>query len=174
MGPELWNTMYDKINIKSIIDIGCGIGASTSWFVAHGFDAMCVEGSSEAIQKSLVPRISVEHDFSLGPWWPKKKYDAVWCVEFIEHVDFAYIRNYMATMMKAKYIFASHSIWGGWHHTIVKPDWWWIEVFEEWGFKYLPRMTRYARSEITFPSNPPRGNSHFHFRGLVFLNPYYE
>merc|ERR1719469_1376096 len=77
--------------------------------------------------------------------------------------------------MKAKYIFVSHSTWGGWHHTVVKEDWWWIEYFKEWGFEYLPHITELARKKCPFPSpHYPRGNSHFHFRGQVFLNTFYR
>lgn len=172
--PKLWQYMIDTLHARSVIDIGCGLGVSTTWFKEHGLDTLCVEGSQEAVQNSLVPEITVEHDFSIGPWWPEKNYDIVWCVEFIEHVDFHFIEHYIATMMKAKYIFVSHSIWGGWHHTVVKDDWWWIELFNEWGFVYLPHLTELARKLCPFPSSYKRGNSHFHFRGLVFRNPYYK
>ena len=61
------------------------------WFVTHGVDAMCVEGSHDGVERTLIPDSEtrlVEHDFSRGPWWPEKTYDAIWCVEFLEHVSF--------------------------------------------------------------------------------------
>ena len=29
----------------------------------------------------------MEHDFTRGAWWPDQTVDAVWCVEFSEHVQ---------------------------------------------------------------------------------------
>eukprot|EP00957_Ditylum_brightwellii_P092498 7044000-Ditylum_brightwellii.AAC.1 len=71
--------MIEKLGIKSFLDIGCGRGFSTSWFVLHGVDAMCAEGSHDAIERTIIPEPDkrlVEHDFSRGPWWPEKTYDA--------------------------------------------------------------------------------------------------
>ena len=90
LSPATWTFMVETIGVKSVIDIGCGRGISTSWFVLHGVEALCVEGSHDALEKTMLPDPStqmVEHDFSRGPWWPAKTYDAVWCVEFLEHVS---------------------------------------------------------------------------------------
>jgi SAM-dependent methyltransferase len=81
--------MVTEVGVHSVLDVGCGRGISTSWFYFHGVDVQCVEGSHDAIQNTVMPDPSriVEHDFSRGPWWPEKTYDAVWCVEFLEHVS---------------------------------------------------------------------------------------
>lgn len=85
----VWQYMVREMGIKSLLDVGCGRGISTSWFLMNGVDALCVEGSHDAYDNSVLPDKTaqmVEHDFSRGPWWPEKTYDAVWCVEFLEHV----------------------------------------------------------------------------------------
>jgi hypothetical protein len=56
----------------------------------------------------------IEHDFSLGPWWPKQTVDVAWCVEFTEHVGRNYMMNYHTAFRKAALIFVTHSNWGGW------------------------------------------------------------
>lgn len=70
--------LVQYIGIKSLLDVGCGIGVSTSWFALHGLDyVQCVEGSHDAVEKSLLPGLKdtgkvlntttlemVEHDFS--------------------------------------------------------------------------------------------------------------
>jgi Methyltransferase domain len=88
ISPAVWKWMMTYIGVHSILDVGCGRGISTSWFYFHGADVLCVEGSHDAIENTVIPDTSriVEHDFSRGPWWPEKTYDAVWCVEFLEHV----------------------------------------------------------------------------------------
>lgn len=89
ISPRAWKWMVQKVGVKSIMDVGCGRGISTSWFYFHGLDVLCAEGSHDAIENTMLPDPSliVEHDFSQGPWWPEKTYDAVWCVEFLEHVS---------------------------------------------------------------------------------------
>jgi Methyltransferase domain len=89
VSPAVWKWMITDMGVHSLLDVGCGRGISTSWFYFHGVDVQCVEGSHDAIQNTVMPDPSriVEHDFSRGPWWPDKTYDAVWCVEFLEHVS---------------------------------------------------------------------------------------
>jgi len=86
-----------------------------------------LEGSHYAVLKTVLPHPAkqiVEHDFSRGPWWPTDTYDAVWCVEFLEHVGRNYHHNYFSAFRKSALIFATHSNWGGWHHVEVHNDDW--------------------------------------------------
>jgi hypothetical protein len=67
VSPAAWKHMVEKHGIKSILDVGCGRGVSTSWFHMHGLDAKCVEGSHDAWEQSLIPNeLRTEHDFSRG------------------------------------------------------------------------------------------------------------
>lgn len=107
--------MVEWLGVKSYVDVGCGRGISTSWFALHGLEYVaCVEGSHDAIEKSILPNLNVpkttklelfEHDFSRGPWWPSRTVDVAWCVEFTEHVGRNYQMNYHTTFRKAAYIF---------------------------------------------------------------------
>ena len=76
---ELWDWAIERFNITSIMDIGCGIGCSTIYFQNHPNvnDVLCVEGSIDAINNSLVPNISKHHDYTLGGFWPNKVYGLV-------------------------------------------------------------------------------------------------
>ena len=49
IAPMVWKDMVTYFGIKSIIDVGCGRGISTSWFVTHGLETLCVEGSHDAV-----------------------------------------------------------------------------------------------------------------------------
>ena len=101
-----------------------------------------MEGSHDAYLNSVLPdkdKQMVEHDFSRGPYWPSKTYDAVWSVEFLEHVSFCtwllqelfvsvlashphiyYIsaskvgrnfhKNYLPVFRKAAILFVTHSV----------------------------------------------------------------
>jgi len=85
VGVNLWKHMIQNMGVKSILDLGCGKGTSTSWFILHGLEyVVCAEGSHDAVTNSLLPKIPkedipagtkweiVEHDFSRGPWWPSQ------------------------------------------------------------------------------------------------------
>jgi hypothetical protein len=128
ISPALWKGLIGYFGIKSILDVGCGKGISTSWFHLHGVDAQCVEGSHDAILQNIHPLKDtkvIEHDFSRGPWWPEHTVDAVWCVEFLEHVGRNFHHNYLPAFRKAAFIIATHSTWGGWHHVEVHNSQWW-------------------------------------------------
>ena len=133
LSPRVWRYMMQNLTVKSVIDVGCGKGISTSWFKAHGARVQCVEGSSEAVKNSrLPPELVVEHDFSQGSWWPNRTFDAAWSVEFTEHVGRQYMHNYLPIFDSAALIFVSHSHWGGWHHVEVHDNDWWITVRVCW------------------------------------------
>ena len=101
VSPAVWKWMVKYIGVHSVLDVGCGRGISTSWFYFHGVDVLCVEGSHDAVERTVLPdrNLVVEHDFSRGPWWPEKTYDAVWCVEFLEHVR----EQYAMVVAKCKF-----------------------------------------------------------------------
>lgn len=150
VSPSLWEHMVTNLGIKSLLDVGCGKGISTSWFVTHGLEyVQCVEGSHDAVQQSIIPNSQehvVEHDFSRGPWWPDRTVDAAWAVEFSEHVGRNYQPNYLTAFRKSALVFVTHSNWGGWHHVEVHPDDWWRVRWEAAGFVYSEFLTKQARA----------------------------
>lgn len=184
VSPAVWKYMMESIGVRSVMDIGCGRGISTSWFGLHGCNVLCVEGSHDAIEKSLLPAAGfgdriVEHDFSRGPWWPSETYDMVWAVEFLEHVGINYQFNYVSTMRKAAIILATSSRWGGWHHVEVHQDPWWIHRFEmQYGFRYSKELTEkvkeIAKQEMGTGPAPNGANynaQHIWLTMKAFVNP---
>mmetsp|Transcript_10856 Transcript_10856/g.18214 ORF Transcript_10856/g.18214 Transcript_10856/m.18214 type:complete len:347 (-) Transcript_10856:430-1470(-) len=180
ISPGVWRWMLTNLTVRSVIDVGCGIGTSASWFMLHSVRTRCVEGSKDATSNSLLPpALVVEHDFTRGPWWPGETYDIAWAVEFLEHVGRPYINNYMPSLQKAAYLFVTHSTWGGWHHVEVHRSAWWQQKFEAHGFVYQPELTRTAReialsSQDAKPqlrSGKPYRAQHLFLHLLIFVNP---
>lgn len=183
LSPATWKHMVQFFGVKSVLDVGCGRGISTSWFVLHGLETLCVEGSHDAYEQSMLPDPAtqmVEHDFSRSPWWPPKTVDAVWCVEFLEHVGRNFHKNYFPAFRKAALIFVSHSQWGGWHHVEVHSESWWIHKFEMYGFKYSKEWTEQIRKlaiaerykNIESPAqNQTYNGQHIWLNMQVFFNP---
>jgi len=164
--PRIWEFMTKVLGVESVMDIGCGRGISTKWFYDHGCRVHCAEGTTEGVETTVLPSrdLITQHDFTQGPWWPKQKFDAVWAVEFLEHVSEEYMDNWFATMRSAHYVFTSHSRWGGHHHVAIHHDWWWIEKFESRGFAYLPEMSDIVRRMSMGASNYMKNSA------LVFRN----
>jgi hypothetical protein len=182
ISPAVWKNMISYFGIKTLLDVGCGRGISTSWFLLHGVDALCVEGSHDAVQKSMLPDPTsqvVEHDFSRGPWWPPHTVDAIWCVEFLEHVGRNFHHNYLPAFRKAALIFVTHSMWGGWHHVEVHNEVWWISKFESYGFRYSQDLTNMVRhlalveqqKNIKSITGEPWNAQHLWNKLMIFINP---
>lgn len=195
ISPHVWRDMMEYVGVKSLLDVGCGRGISTSWFYMQGVQVQCVEGSHDAIEKNLLPslieegtngntskeNVIVEHDFTLGPWWPEDTVDAIWCVELLEHVSRMYIPNYMTAFKKAAVVFVTHSTFGGWHHVEVHDDEWWINKFQMYGFVYSHELTNRIRhvgkeesnANIPFPLDKDKTYRPIRVTEtmLVFINP---
>lgn len=182
ISPATWKHVVTNWTVQSVLDVGCGRGISTSWFATHGLRTECVEGSHDAIQKSMVPDkdILTEHDFSRGPWWPDTTFDMVWSVEFLEHVNLHFQYNYVSAFRKAAIIMVTSSFWGGWHHVEVHENEWWIRKFESYGFKYDERLTgeirdvaaKEAFDEIVLQPNGKALNAQHVWTSMkVFINP---
>jgi hypothetical protein len=177
--PTTWTKMITEYGINSVMDVGCGRGISARWFYEHNVSVLCVEGSRDAVAKSfLAPGNIINHDYSRGPWWPAETYDAVWSVEFVEHVSRQYHFNYISTFRKAALIFITSSTWGGWHHVEIHPDTWWIRKFESYGFRYSEDLTKETRSwaaqehaNLTLPDGSKPNPQHIWLSMKVFVNP---
>jgi SAM-dependent methyltransferase len=53
--PAFWDYLIDVQRVSSLIDVGCGSGLVTRYFLDRGVDVRCVEGSNEAIANSRLP-----------------------------------------------------------------------------------------------------------------------
>jgi len=148
ISENLWNFLLSQFAVKSIVDVGCGKGFSTSYFLNKGAKVLCIEGSKDAIANTVLPsNVIIEHDFSRGPWWPSETYDIAWSTEFLEHVGRQYMRNYMPVFAKSALVFVTASGWGGWHHVEVHNQKWWIGRFEAMGFVFSREITDWIRSQ---------------------------
>jgi len=182
ISPAVWKYAVTNWNVKSVLDVGCGKGTSTSWFVTHGLRTQCVEGSHDAIEQNIVPDKSIltEHDFSRGPWWPDQTFDMVWSVEFLEHVNLQFHYNYISSFRKAAILMVTSSFQGGWHHVEVHETDWWVRKYEAYGFRYDEKLTQVMRkiasneddSKITFPPNGENFSAQHVWTSMkVFINP---
>lgn len=131
---EVWDYMISK-NIKSVIDVGCGQGHSLKYFLDKGIKAIGVEGGTNAIESSPVKEFIVKHDYTKSSFTTSEEFDAIWCCEFVEHIEEKYIDNFLATFMCAKNIFMTHAVPNqeGYHHVNCQTSDYWIDKVENMG-----------------------------------------
>lgn len=144
---EVWDWMIEN-NIKSVIDVGCGEGHSTKYFSDRGVKCLGVEGGLNAYNNSVIKDKIVLHDYTENAFVTDNDYDAIWCCEFVEHVDEKYIDNFLSTFKMAKKIFMTHAVPGqeGYHHVNCQTSSYWIKKIENIGYKYNNDMSIYLRS----------------------------
>ena len=227
ISPAVWTLMRQTYNIKSIIDVGCGRGWTSLWFVLHQADAvLCIEASRKALRetvlretvlrtsqqrhqhdntnhtnhsthhRSLHNSFLVPHDYTLGPWWPSRTYDAVWAADFVHQVSLQHQPNYIATFRQAALIFLTTmttttttttttqtATTPGWHAVELHSSDWWIRRMELYGFHYDDKLTQQVRTVAAQESasqhhNRPTNLNHLPYHAtsiatslLVFFNP---
>lgn len=170
--PNLWNFIIEDFGIKSILDIGCGEGHAIEYFISKGIKSVGLEGCEEPINNSNVKNFIIKHDFINGSYKSYERFDAIWCCEFLEHVDSKYEDNIFETIHQstAKYVFLTHAIpgQGGYHHVNLQHPSYWISKFHEYGYVLSAKSTRQLR-ELAFFENIIPNYNHFYNNGLVFI-----
>ncbi|MBW3020336.1 class I SAM-dependent methyltransferase [Candidatus Woesearchaeota archaeon] len=166
--PKLWEWLIKILNIKSVLDVGCGEGHSTKYFKNIGCKVLGIDGSFEAIRDNQIPESVVMHDFCKSSFIPNKKYDMVWSCEFIEHVEEKYMKNFLETFKTVKkYLVITYAIPGqkGHHHVNCQNKEYWIKEMSKIGFKFCPKLTKLAKNKAI---------GHFKSKGLIFINQDYK
>ena len=92
--PTLWKYICEKYKIKSVLDLGCGMGYSINEFKKYCDDVIGLEGSEYVKKHSQFSEFMIQIDFTKEKYSSNKKYDLLWSCEFIEHVDEIFIENY--------------------------------------------------------------------------------
>ncbi|MBI1903554.1 MAG: class I SAM-dependent methyltransferase [Planctomycetia bacterium] len=167
--PRLWSWAVRRFGVRSVLDVGCGEGHSTRFFRELSCDVLGVEGSAEAIAHSTIPDAMAQHDFCRGPFRPSRRFDMVWCCEFVEHVEERYVPHILETFQLAdRCLLLTHAFPGqkGHHHVNCRPGAYWIDLIERAGFRLSLRQTLAAR-RVTH-ADYHRVN-HFGRSGLVFV-----
>jgi len=178
--PNTWNFIINNFNLKSILDIGCGEGHALSYFKEKGLSVLGIEGLKEAIDNSSdkIKENIILCDFTKDTFTDfKQNYDAVWCCEFVEHVEQKFENNFLNSIIKsgAKYVFLTHATpgQGGYHHVNLQHSSYWIAKLSDLGYELDPTITRQCRT-IAYMENINPVYNHFHNHGLVFVKKTYE
>jgi len=169
--PKLWEYLIMKYNIKSVIDVGCGMGFSLIEFMKHCDDAVGIDGSQFAVENSLVKDRIFMHDYSIGELETEDRFDLCWSCEFVEHVDESYRDNFLSTFAFAKYVAMTFAEPGqpGHHHVNCQPQQYWIDHLARFGFEFDEDATAELR-DVAKKEGEQDGNfKYFENTGLFFV-----
>ena len=171
--PTLWEFICKKYEIKSIIDLGCGMGYSINEFIKYSNDVLGLDGSDYVQNNSPHRNIIRQIDFTKQKYQSDRKYDLLWSSEFLEHVGEMFIENYENIFKNVKYCAVTYAEIGqdGHHHINCKPKEYWVEKITSFGFEYLIDDLKTLK-EVSYNDalkyNPVYKDNHFYNRGLFF------
>jgi SAM-dependent methyltransferase len=149
-----------NLGIKSMVDIGCGPGGMVELARSKGLEVLGVDGDF-VVERNIDD--VVIHDYQVAPYVPEKSYDLAWTVEFVEHIEEQYIRNFVSTMDKCKYVLMTHAFPGqpGHHHVNCQTTEYWVHVMNAFGFSVLIDETNAIRAASTMRERYIREQSLF-------------
>lgn len=160
--PDVWAMLIERQAVRSMIDVGCGDGATVRWFQDHGVAAVGIDGLNDRDDPFIVV-----HDYTEGPL-PKdprrpREFDLVWSAEFVEHVEERYVPNFLDTFRAGKLVVFTHAVpgQGGWHHVNCRTGDYWIGAMAAVGYAVDWPLTGWIRDLA-----PP--GSYVHRTGLAF------
>jgi|TARA_R110000824_G_scaffold60050_10_gene160903 hypothetical protein len=164
--PTLWERLLQENDIKSVLDVGSGIGYSAKWFSDRGVNTTAIEGLSYNVKNAVHP--TVLHDLSKSEYKTECMFDLVWCCEVAEHVSESAIDFFIDTITNCKVLAltAAPPGDGGHHHVNCQPVEYWIEKIQRTGMKLDIEKTNYMRSIAS--ALGPRSDSHFQRNGMMF------
>jgi SAM-dependent methyltransferase len=153
--------LLELFPVRSVLDVGCGVGAWTAAFRANGVDvATGVDGEYIDRDRLLVPPEDfVSHDLT-KPLDLGRAYDLVACLEVGEHLPGSTAPTLVATLTRhGKLLVFSAAVpgQGGTNH--VNEQWpaYWRDLFAEHGYEVFdvlrPRLWKEERVGFWFRQN---------------------
>jgi len=162
--------LIDNLEIKSVVDIGCGLGGMIQCCLNEGIeDVIGLDGDFTIERPDQIALRTAIHDFTTGPYHLDKIYDLAWTVEFVEHVEEKYMQNFIDVFKQCKYVLMTHAFPGqpGHHHVNCQHADYWLNVMEKNGFEPRPYTLQNVRAASTMKERYVRQQSLFFKNGRI-------
>ncbi|MEI6558615.1 MAG: methyltransferase domain-containing protein [Rhodospirillaceae bacterium] len=162
--PLVWRYLIDRFAVRSVLDLGSGLGFAARWFFNQGVATCAVDGLRENVRNAVYPTVLCD----LTTDSVHTSVDLVHCQEVVEHIEEKYIDNLMKSLMCGRFAVITHALpdQGGYHHVNEKPIEYWVHQFTSRGYGVLiedsNRIRRIAAQE---------GARYMAASGLVFAAP---
>lgn len=159
--PEMWEWLVKHWHVQSVLDVGCGDAIAVRHFLRLECEVLGIDG-----MPIKHPNV-VKHDYTKGPFVPDHDYDLAWSAEFVEHVEEAYVPNFLATFAKARFVCMTHGEIGqpGFHHVNNQDSAYWLGAMAAIGFEYDEQLTWQTKAQA---SHNPSLNNHYKRSGMAF------
>lgn len=133
--PGIWDYVISRFSINSVLDLGCGLGYSSSYFHKSGCKVIAVDGLQYNVENSVFPSLKI--DLTASP--VKCKVDLVHCHEVVEHIEEKYLDNLLDSLCCGKFILMTNALpgQGGYHHVNEQPTEYWIDHLQNRGCEVL-------------------------------------
>ena len=132
----LLDIIMQQVTPRSVLDVGCGTGASLAWFLGRGVHGVGLEGSTLAIAASPVAskirQADLREPIDLG-----ERFDLVWSYEVAEHLHPQHAGVFVDTLVAhgdCIVMSAARPGQGGERHFNEQEPEYWIEKFARRGF----------------------------------------
>ena len=141
--PLVWNYLIHRFAIKSVLDLGSGLGYSSQYFFRSGLQVIATDGLKENCAKSIYP--SFYCDITKSSLFCRV--DLVHCQEVVEHIEEAFLENLLQSLACGKFILMTHALpgQGGYHHVNEKPTEYWVEHLRRYNCHVLAEDTARVR-----------------------------
>lgn len=161
--PDLWRWLVEGYGVQTVIDVGCGEGHSTDFFVELGCEHVLGLDGVEQPNPYVYP-----WDYTKGTAPILAHFDLCWACEFVEHVEEQFIPNFLHTFAQADLVLLTHALPGqvGYHHVNMREPLYWVGVMAAIGYRLDQELT--ARTRALALANTEIGN-HFVRSGMAFL-----
>lgn len=149
------NWLVDTHDIHSFFDLGCGTMGMIELSLARDLYVLGLDGDKALLGKVPYPNNLIMHDLTTGIYKSPKKFDAIWCVEVLEHIPQEFVPNVMQTLLYAisinGLVIMTHALPGtesASHVNCQKEDYW-LDMFDVYAFDYLPKETEELKKHST-------------------------
>jgi SAM-dependent methyltransferase len=153
MYERLADVLYELVQPRSVVDVGCGPGLMLARFAEKRVDVRGIEGSRAAIRRSHVADRITRANLERGVP-PLGRFDLCLCIEVAEHLPERTARKLVAglTSLSDTIVFtAATPGQGGRHHLNEQPHSYWSGLFESVGFGGSPLADEVRRAIADIP-----------------------
>ncbi len=153
MYERVADVLYELVEPRSVVDVGCGPGAILARFAEKGVEIRGIEGSRHAIARSCVADRIVRANLQRGV--PRiGRFELCICMEVAEHLPERSARDLVEgiTALSDRVVFtAATPGQGGRHHVNEQPHSYWSGLFEGGGFGGSPLADDVRRAIAHIP-----------------------
>lgn len=161
--PAVWDYVIHRFAIKSVLDVGSGLGFAANYFHKAGMQTLAVDGLPFNVTHAVFP--TLQQDITRQPILCKV--DFVHCQEVAEHIDEKFIENFLASLACGRIILITHAVpgQGGHHHVNEQPAQYWIDQLKRYSCELLQEDTCRIRKLAEL-----NGAVYLEHNGLLFAN----